>query len=392
MRGDDNIIGGDSSAERNVVSANAQGGIRANPDDLAAARRNTIQGNYVGLDADGDEPLGNGGDGIRLIADPMETGETMDNVVAGNVVGANAAAGISIFTEAHDNQVFSNFVGVTQSGDPIGNAGPGVLISGASGNEVGSTEGDGNTIANNGDAGVKINNVEFVTNHNTIRGNSIHTNTMLGIDLSKLANDDIQAPVITGPLRAGAEIAGTACSACTIDIYSDDVDEGRIYEGSTIANGAGNWSFSQPVSGPFTTATATDSAGNTSEFSAPVVSPEPPTPTPTSEPTETPEPTATPTPGPTETPEPTQTPQPSGTAPPKHIHGDTDCDADADSVDALFVLREVAGFPPSKCIFAGDVDCDGDRDSVDALGILRHVAALPPLVQQEPCPDIGTPV
>ena len=112
--------------------------------------------------------------------------------------------------------------------------------------------------------------------------------------------------------------------------------------------------------------------------------PEPKTSTPTSSPTAVP---ATPTPaGPTPTPIPSSTPIDGG------IQGDTDCDKDADSVDSLFVLREVAGFGESNCIEQGDVDCDGDRDTVDALGIQRFVAALSPLPQDEPCADIGTPL
>jgi len=104
-------------------------------------------------------------------------------------------------------------------------------------------------------------------------------------------------------------VMGTACANCTIDIYSDDADEGRVYEGSTTANGIGNWSFSRSLEGPNVTATATDADGNTSEFSAPVAVPDPtptatPTPTPTPSPTPTRSPTATPTPtpaGPTRT-------------------------------------------------------------------------------------------
>ena len=75
---------------------------------------------------------------------------------------------------------------------------------------------------------------------------------------------------------------------------------------------------------------------------------------------------------------------------PGGLLGDTDCDGDVDSVDALMVLKDTAGLPHSAaCIAEGDVDCDGDRDSVDALRILRHVAALsnpaPP-----GCRQIGT--
>ena len=63
---------------------------------------------------------------------------------------------------------------------------------------------------------------------------------------------------------------GTACPNCTVDVYSDDEDEGRVYEGSTTADDAGDWTFDGSPEGPNVTATATDAAGNTSEFSAPV--------------------------------------------------------------------------------------------------------------------------
>lgn len=40
----------------------------------------------------------------------------------------------------------------------------------------------------------------------------------------------------------------------------------------------------------------------------------------------------------------------------------------------------------------GDVNCDGSVGAVDALGDLWYVAALPQILQNEPCPDIGSPV
>lgn len=46
--------------------------------------------------------------------------------------------------------------------------------------------------------------------------------------------------------------------------------------------------------------------------------------------------------------------------------------------------------PPSGIHLQGDVDCDGVVSAVDALKVLRFVAGLA-VVQTEPCPDIGTP-
>lgn len=69
------------------------------------------------------------------------------------------------------------------------------------------------------------------------------------------------------------------------------------------------------------------------------------------------------------------------------------CDDAVTAVDALFMLRFVAGIPPeAECLnLAGDVNCDGANTAVDALGVLRFVAGLP-VNQGEPCPDVGTPV
>ncbi len=60
------------------------------------------------------------------------------------------------------------------------------------------------------------------------------------------------------------------------------------------------------------------------------------------------------------------------------LMGDTDCSGIVTSIDALQVLRGVAGIgEPAQCLeAAGDTDCDSERDSVDALRILRHVASL----------------
>jgi len=59
--------------------------------------------------------------------------------------------------------------------------------------------------------------------------------------------------------------------------------------------------------------------------------------------------------------------------------GDVDCGGAVNSVDALAVLRNVAGLPVSAgCLeAAGDVNCDSSITALDALNILRFVAGLP---------------
>jgi len=71
--------------------------------------------------------------------------------------------------------------------------------------------------------------------------------------------------------------------------------------------------------------------------------------------------------------------------------GDTDCNSQITSVDALFVLRAAAGLPvTAQCMPNGDVNCSGSLNAVDALLILRFSASLPITGPPEGCPPIGS--
>jgi len=116
-------------------------------------------------------------------------------------------------------------------------------------------------------------------------------------------------------------------------------------------------------------------------------------------------PIVTPTPTPSPTPSPTGPPCPVSlvhagpvmgvsactSTPVPDIQGDSNCDGTISSTDALAVLRFTAGLPvQTSCSgFDGDVDCNLVTNAVDALKILRHNANLS-VLQNEPCPDIGT--
>jgi hypothetical protein len=70
------------------------------------------------------------------------------------------------------------------------------------------------------------------------------------------------------------------------------------------------------------------------------------------------------------------------------VFGDADCNGSVDSRDALWVIRGVARLLPEGGGSDVDVDCDADSDAVDALKILRYLAGLP-VTQNQPCPEIG---
>jgi hypothetical protein len=157
-----------------------------------------------------------------------------------------------------------------------------------------------------------------------------------------------------------------------------------------------NWQWSiatpTPTPSPSPTPAPTPPGATPAPTPAGAATPTPPAtpgggaPTVTAAPTPTPPEGATPTPPDGATPTPTATPVAEG------LQGDADCNGVVNSVDALHVLREVAGLGAAACIERGDVNCDGARTSVDALGILRFVAVLPPLTAPPGCPAVGQPL
>jgi len=68
-------------------------------------------------------------------------------------------------------------------------------------------------------------------------------------------------------MRAGS--SGTAPVNATVELFTGPDDEGKTYLTSVSANGSGNWSASGFLADDISlTVAATDTDGNTSEFSA----------------------------------------------------------------------------------------------------------------------------
>ena len=74
---------------------------------------------------------------------------------------------------------------------------------------------------------------------------------------------------LSGTVCGPARKLGSACAGCTVDLYSDDEDEGQTYEGSAVAGPDGAFEAEAKPSGPNVAATATDAGGSTSPFSQP---------------------------------------------------------------------------------------------------------------------------
>jgi hypothetical protein len=258
-------IGGTSASAANVVSGNGYRGI-----DMHGCTCH-IQGNFIGTNAKGTKAVANSSSGIVMTGSSNTV--IGGNVAgAGNVISANGGSGIELYDSANV-YILRNRIGTTVGGAPLGNAGDGISAITTSGTVDYAVIGAGtaataNKIAYNAGAGVRFvgSGTPSYTIHNQIRGNSIHDNGGAGIALESSANGGIAAPSITGT----GPITGTACPDCGVDLYSDSADEGRVFEGTVTADAGGAWTYSSPVSGPNVTATNTDAAHNTSEFSAPV--------------------------------------------------------------------------------------------------------------------------
>ncbi|QEH36898.1 3-dehydroshikimate dehydratase [Aquisphaera giovannonii] len=292
--GSGNSIGGTGKGAGNLISGNAGNGIYGSSYGGPA---NFIQGNLIGTDATGSAALPNGSAGIDLNGPGFAIGGAQKG--AGNVISGNAAHGIVIEYGGQDNRIEGNFIGTDPAGKKaLGNGGAGVLVYDGANSTIGGTgAGAGNVIAYNAGPGIGIGGSAYSTG-NAILSNSIFSNGGLGIDL-RLDGVTPSTPggphfgpnnlqnfptlIVAGTRDGKVAVDGTLSSApnssFTVQFFaSPEPDpsgygEGQIDLGSITVqtDAAGNASFKglfDAKGGQFITATATDAAGNTSEFSA----------------------------------------------------------------------------------------------------------------------------
>ncbi len=274
-----NIIGGSTAAERNVVSGNDAEGIEVSHG--WATTGNQVLGNFVGTDISGNVATAetrNGWHGVHIEDGPTGT------LVAGNVIGNNGLGGVSIdgFETGFypvGNQVTNNRIGVALNGTPIPNGHFGVQ---AADHSYQSKIGPDNIIAYN-PIGVQITGVD--TDFNTITRNAIYGNSGLGIDLDPIgapnpndpgdadagANQQLNAPLIVSATQY--LVSGSACVTCTVEVFRSSgaagaYGQGQAFAGSALAGAGGAFSvtISGIAAGDYVTATSTDALGNTSEF------------------------------------------------------------------------------------------------------------------------------
>lgn len=312
------IVGGPTLAERNVIAGVGRFGEEGFPSgamvSVGEAAGTVVEGNYIGTTPDGlaAAPGQKGTRGVAIQGAP-------DTVIRGNVVsgilieGINHAAGqlfgigIEIGPGSPGSVVERNLVGLGADGvTPVPNL-QGMEVSGGSDAPItigGVAPDAGNAIAHNLRTGVAVG--AFVTRA-AFLGNATFENGLLGVDLQAVggigttendaedpdeqgANRLQNHPVLSSVGQDGDALAVTyvvdtapanAAYPLRVEFFLADADEGAVFLGADTYTAA-DYEAGQPgpkttvldVSGPgfpggtALVATATDAAGNTSEFSA----------------------------------------------------------------------------------------------------------------------------
>jgi len=292
-----NTIGGATNAARNLISGGSSSGITLGN---TGTSNNVVQNNYIGTNAAGTAAIPN------LVG--IEFNSPVNDTIRGNVISGNTGSpfstGITIENLASNILVVGNKIGTTADGiSALPNTNGIMLSDGFSGGATLTTIGtlaEPNVIAFNTKSGVVLRaGLSKVSRQNSIRYNSIFSNGTLGIDLGDdgitpndsgdgdvgLFNDLQNFPVIAtaqfggGTVTIAGSLNSQPSSSYTVQFFQNTAcdpsgaGEGQTFLGevtiTTDASGLGTFNATFPgVAGGFATATATDSQGNTSEFSA----------------------------------------------------------------------------------------------------------------------------
>lgn len=317
--------GNNNHIAHNVISGNTGVGFRTTGLVTFVAPVNVtglvIEDNIIGLDPTGASYRPNGAGGLQVL--DTNGAIVRNNTIAGNTTFGMEARRGNANLLIQDNAIrdngtqginfgsasgaFAAFVGpATLHGNTItSNSSAGITTTNASDIAVGGLGiGQANSIADNGGKGVVIGASLLDTSQRvTVRGNSIYNNGGLAIDLGNdgvTPNDSDDSdtgpnlltnfPLITevkhGSLIVSGTYSGAPNQTYTLDFYSSENGDvsgygpGQTWVGaeSIITDGAGNATFeftfdTDIPEGHIISATATDSVGNTSEFSAFLVMP-----------------------------------------------------------------------------------------------------------------------
>ena len=222
-RADNLRVGGDVADARNVIAGNERFGVL-----LSLGDQPRVEGNFIGVGANGTTPVGNGtGVLVEPLTPGVEIGGTPSVAGAppGNVISGNLGSGIVVRGSSDPSSVIQgNLIGTNAAGtDAVGNGEDGIsLRHGARDVLVGNPT--GNVISGNVMAGVYIADAEG----NQLRANHIGVNR----------SGTIAIPNGTGvELASGARDTRIGLETRLGNVISGNRDEGVLIHGAgTTAN------------------------------------------------------------------------------------------------------------------------------------------------------------
>ncbi len=261
---------------RNIISGNVADGIYVGSSAAGFPATNVfVRNNYIGVDATGTHPLGNGGHGIFI---DLGSGGAQ---IADNIIGASGGDGVHIASnqDGYFTGVTSNGIGVGIGDAAVGNAGDGVYVGGTltrvavAGQFHYRTDGTKPAISHNGGAGVFVEGNASVDIVPSVSGNGglgidlaprgVNANDALDADTGP--NELLNAPVLLPPTAAPPSMVNVLGSIdsnpnTTVEIdfyYSDACDASGHGPGQVVVSSmqvpidaSGHATFSKPLSIP----------------------------------------------------------------------------------------------------------------------------------------------
>jgi plastocyanin len=286
-----NTIGGLTTGSRNVISGNTSRGIEI----LGGASGNEVEGNYIGVDVTGSNPLNN--DLGVLIVD--SSGNTLGGIGSGGNVISGNTAGVDLFgSGSTGNLVEGNYIGTDAMGaNAVPNQSGVIVVAGATSNTIGGlVAGAGNVISGNSSVGVYFNNGAST---NLVEGNSIGINTsgaplgnQTGVYVDGTSGAAVQGNIIGGTASGagnviadsqenGVDVVGSGASGTAIlgnsisqnaslgvDLNDDGITANTGTENSSLANDGMNFPVFTSTSLTGSTLTVTGYVGSAANQSA----------------------------------------------------------------------------------------------------------------------------
>jgi hypothetical protein len=323
-----NIIGTGTPAGRNVISGNLNAGVLI---ENSGADSNIVQGNYIGVGADGKTAIPNDQNGLRIKKGAHFNLIGGDEPGQANVISGNKSSAVQLWGDCHHNILRFNIIGMNATGIiVVPNMHNGIYCFGSKdeGFPTYNIIGPKNIICGNGVedyseswAGISLDNsgtaynscfgnyigtnpytniksgqptgilIQRGAHHNIIGSDNIITNSYYNGVLVKddtticnkitrnlIYNNKKAIENINGGNRdlkppailfaSSSEVSGNAPNFCTIEFYSSTNGQADAYLGTTQSNNKGYFQWKGNFSRTLVVSLAIDRDDNTSELSS----------------------------------------------------------------------------------------------------------------------------